>query len=282
MNRREIKITAKEAAKQAGKAAKLVTLVFLLIQLGLNGLQLLTNFLTSRTSGGGSISDALAADTRNKAIVYIIMVIVGIVGVLLNIGYTRIALQVHRREPVPMESLLEGFQIPGRAIGLRLLRSLLMLMWTYALLIPAIILLSFPLPVLDRMTESDTWFEMYLVVVIMIVAVAVSTAVSYRYWGATFILLDHPDYTVRECIRAATEMTRGHRMELFLLDLSLLPWNLLCILTAGILYIWKMPYIAAVYAGAYEELDRQYQQKKERARELRQQFPTRQYPPEQM
>lgn len=281
MNRREIKITVKEAAKQAGKAAKLVTLVFLLIQLGLNGLQLLTNFLTSRTSGGGSISDALAADTRNKAIVYIIMVIVGIVGVLLNIGYTRIALQVHRREPVPMESLLEGFQIPGRAIGLRLLRALLMLMWTYAILIPAIILLSIPITPLDRMTESDTWFVMYLVV-LLIVAVAVSTAVSYRYWGATFILLDHPDYTVRECIRAATEMTRGHRMELFLLDLSLLPWNLLCILTAGILYIWKMPYIAAVYAGAYEELDRQYQQKKERARELRQQFPTRQYPPEQM
>lgn len=281
MNRREIKITAKEAAKQAGKAAKLVTLVFLLIQLGLNGLQLLTNFLTSRTSGGGSISDALAADTRNKAIVYIIMVIVGIVAVLLNIGYTRIALQVHRREPVPMESLLEGFQIPGRAIGLRLLRALLMLMWTYAILIPAIILLSIPITPLDRMTESDTWFVMYMVV-LLIVAVAVSTAVSYRYWGATFILLDHPDYTVRECIRAATEMTRGHRMELFLLDLSLLPWNLLCILTAGILYIWKMPYIAAVYAGAYEELDRQYQQKKERARELRQQFPTRQYPPEQM
>ena len=281
MNRREIKITAKEAAKQAGKAAKLVTLVFLLIQLGLNGLQFLTNFLTSRTSGGGSISDALAADTRNKAIVYIIMVIVGIVGVLLNIGYTRIALQVHRREPVPMESLLEGFQIPGRAIGLRLLRALLMLMWTYAILIPAIILLSIPITPLDRMTGSDTWFVVYMVV-LLIVAVAVSTAVSYRYWGATFILLDHPDYTVRECIRAATEMTRGHRMELFLLDLSLLPWNLLCILTAGILYIWKMPYIAAVYAGAYEELDRQYQQKKERARELRQQFPTRQYPPEQM
>lgn len=281
MNRREIKITAKEAAKQAGKAAKLVTLVFLLIQLGLNGLQLLTNFLTSRTSGGGSISDALAADTRNKAIVYIIMVIVGIVGVLLSIGYTRIALQVHRREPVPMESLLEGFQIPGRVIGLRLLRALLMLMWTYAILIPAIILLSIPITPLDRMTESDTWFVMYLVV-LLIVAVAVSTAVSYRYWGATYILLDHPDYTVRECIRAATEMTRGHRMELFLLDLSLLPWNLLCILTAGILYIWKMPYIAAVYAGAYAELDRQYQQKKERARELRQQFPTRQNPPEQM
>ena len=281
MYRREIKITAKEAAKQAGKAAKLATLVFLLIQLGLNGLQFLTNFLTSRISGGGSISDALAADARNKAIVYIIMVIVGIVGVLLNIGYTRIALQVHRREPVPMESLLEGFQIPGRAIGLRLFRALLMLAWTYALLIPVIILLSIPITPLDRMTESDTWFVMYLVV-LMIVAVAVSTAVSYRYWGATFILLDHPDYTVRECVRAATEMTRGHRMELFLLDLSLLPWNLLCILTAGILYIWKMPYIAAVYAGAYEELDQQYQQKKERARELRQQFPTRQHPPEQM
>ena len=94
-----------------------MTLVYLLCQLGLNGLQLLTNFLTSRTSGGGSISDALAADARNKAIVYIIMVIVGIVGVLLSIGYTRISLQVHRREPVRMDSLLEGFQIPGGRLG---------------------------------------------------------------------------------------------------------------------------------------------------------------------
>ena len=180
-----------------------------------------------------------------------------------------------------MAYLLEGFQIPGRVIGLALFRALLIMAWSYAMLIPITFLAMIPITPLDRMTESDTWFEMYFVVS-MIVVLAVTTAVSYRYWGATFILLDHPDYTIRECIRAATEMTRGHRMELFLLDLSLLPWNLLCILTAGILYIWKMPYIAAVYAGAYEELDQQYQRKKERARELRQQFPTRQNPPEQM
>lgn len=281
MYRREIKITAQEAAKQAGKAAKLASLVYLLCQLGIYGIQLLANFLTSRTSSGGSISDALTAGARNKAITFIIMLIVGIVGALLNVGYTRISLQIHRREPVPMDSLLEGFQIPGRAIGLALFRALLIMAWSYAILIPAIILLSFPITLLDRMTEMDRWFVMYMVV-LLIMVFALTTAVSYRYWGATFILLDHPDYTVRECIRAATEMTRGHRMELFLLDLSLLPWNLLCILTAGILYIWKMPYIAAVYAGAYEELDQQYQRKKERARELRQQFPTRQNPPEQM
>ena len=281
MYRREIKITAQAAAKQAGKAAKLASLAYLLCRMGIYGIQLLTNFLTSRTSSGGNISDALTAGARNKAIAFIIMLIVGIVGVLLNVGYTRIALQVHRREPVPMESLLEGFQIPGRAIGMALFRSLLMLAWTYAFALPVIFVLMFPLDTLAGKMVSDAFLDGYLVV-FMIAVTAVTIAVSYRYWGATFILLDHPDYTVRECIRAATEMTRGHRMELFLLDLSLLPWNLLCILTAGILYIWKMPYIAAVYAGAYEELDRQYQKKKERARELRQQFPTRQHPPEQM
>lgn len=281
MYRREIKITAQGAAAQAGKAAKLVTLVYLLCQLGIYGIRLLTNFLTSHTSSGGSISDALTADARNKAIAFIIILIVGIVGVLLQVGYARISLQIHRREPVPMDSLLEGFQIPGRVIGMRVLRSLLMLAWTYAMLIPIIFLAMFPLDTLGGTMVSDTMLDAYLVVLLIAVS-AVTIAVSYRYWGATFILLDHPDYTVRECIRAATEMTRGHRMELFLLDLSLLPWNLLCILTAGILYIWKMPYIAAVYAGAYEELDQQYQKKKERARELRQQFPTRQHPPEQM
>lgn len=281
MYRREIKITAQGAAAQAGKAAKLVTLVYLLCQLGIYGIRLLANFLTSHTSSGGSISDALTAGARNKAIAFIITLIVGIVGVLLQVGYARISLQIHRREPVPMDSLLEGFQIPGRVIGLDLFRALLIMAWSYAMLIPIIFLAMFPLDTLGGTMVSDTMLDAYLVVLLIAVS-AVTIAVSYRYWGATFILLDHPDYTVRECIRAATEMTRGHRMELFLLDLSLLPWNLLCILTAGILYIWKMPYIAAVYAGAYEELDQQYQRKKARARELRQQFPTRQHPPEQM
>ena len=281
MYRREIKITAQGAAKQAGKAAKLVTLVYLLCRLGIYGIQWLANFLTSHTSSGGSISDALTADARNKAIAFIITLIVGIVGALLNVGYARISLQVHRREPVRMDSLLEGFQIPGRVIGMRVLRALLMLAWTYAILVPVTFLTMFPLDTLGGTMVSDTMLDVYLVV-LLIAVIAVTTAISYRYWGATYILLDHSDYTVRECIRAATEMTRGHRMELFLLDMSLLPWNLLCILTAGILYIWKMPYIAAVYAGAYEELNQQYQKKKERARELRQQFPTRQHPPEQM
>ena len=281
MYRREIKITAQGAAAQAGKAAKLVTLVYLLCRLGIYGIQWLTNFLTSHTSSGGSISDALTAGARNKAIAFIITLIVGIVGALLNVGYARISLQVHRREPVRMDSLLEGFQIPGRVIGMRVLRALLMLAWTYAILVPVTFLTMFPLDTLGGTMVSDTMLDVYLVV-LLIAVIAVTTVISYRYWGATYILLDHPDYTVRECIRAATEMTRGHRMELFLLDMSLLPWNLLCILTAGILYIWKMPYIAAVYAGAYEELNQQYQKKKERARELRQQFPTRQHPPEQM
>ena len=105
---------------------------------------------------------------------------------------------------------------------------------------------------------------------------------AYSLALTPYILADCPNVSATQASALSARMMYGHRMELFLLDLSLLPWNLLCILTAGILYIWKMPYIAAVYAGAYEELDRQYQQKKERARELRQEFPTRQYPPEQM
>ena len=281
MDRREIKITAQGAAKQAGKAARLVTLVFLVCRLGICGMQLLVNFLSRHTSSGRSISDALAADVRNMAIAYFVLLIAGIVGVLLETGYTRISLQIHRREPVPMDSLLEGFHIPGRVIGLTILRTLLMMAWSYAFMIPIAFLLSIPLTTLRGAMEADAWFGMSIGV-FLIALIVVSIVVSYRYWGTTYILLDHPDYTILECIRAATEMTRGHRMELFLLDLSLLPWHLLCIITAGILYIWKMPYIAAVYAGAYEELDQQYQRKKERARELRQHFPTRRYPPEQM
>jgi uncharacterized membrane protein len=43
-------------------------------------------------------------------------------------------------------------------------------------------------------------------------------------------------------------------MQLFLLDLSFLPWLVLCACTGGILLIWKLPYIVTTYAHAYATL----------------------------
>lgn len=281
MNRREIKLTAHEAASQAGKAAKLATLVFLLCRLGLYGLQYLSDFLINLTPTGSHISDALAAGARNLVLTILSALVIGVVSQLLSAGYGRVALNIHRREPVSIHTLMDGFQIPLRVIALDILRALLLIAWSYAIALPVSFLLAVPMSTFTG-SLSDESLQMLSIVFILAWTVIIMLLVSYRYRGALFLLLDHPELSPWQCLRTASAMTRGHWMELFLLDLSLLPWMLLCALTAGILLIWKMPYFAAVYAGAYEELDRQYRDKLERIRELRQQFPTNQLPPEQM
>lgn len=279
MNRREIKLTAQAAAKQAGKAAKLITLVFLLCRLGLYGLQYLAGFLADQPTASRHLSDTITAGARNFLISLTLALLLQLIGQLLFTGYARTALQIHRKQPISMGNLLSGFHIPLRVIILEVLRFLMLLLWGYAVTIPVSFLLVVPMSTLNL---SDQNLMMLYAVVIIVLTAITMLLVSYRYRGALFVLLDHPELTPWQCIRTAAAMTRGHRMELFLLDLSLLPWMLLCGLTAGILLIWKMPYLGAVYAGAYEELYRQYRDLLQRARELRQQFPTRQNPPDQM
>lgn len=47
---------------------------------------------------------------------------------------------------------------------------------------------------------------------------------SYRYRQGLYILLDHPEMSVLECIRASKHMMDGHKLELLLLDLSFFGW----------------------------------------------------------
>ena len=47
----------------------------------------------------------------------------------------------------------------------------------------------------------------------------------YSYRQGLYILLDHPEMSVWECLRASRHMMKGHKMELFKLDLSFVGWS---------------------------------------------------------
>ncbi|MGN0187254.1 MAG: DUF975 family protein [Paludibacteraceae bacterium] len=53
----------------------------------------------------------------------------------------------------------------------------------------------------------------------------------------------------------------GHKMKLFLLDLSFIGWGILCVLTFGIGFLWLAPYISVSHAHFYEELIASNQEK---------------------
>lgn len=68
-----------------------------------------------------------------------------------------------------------------------------------------------------------------------------------------YILLDTP-LTGRQALRESMRMMQGHKMRLFMLYLSFLPYLLLVILTLGIASLFVSPYMEASKAEFYEDL----------------------------
>lgn len=113
---------------------------------------------------------------------------------------------VHGEEPSP-GMLLDGFALWLKVLLVELISRLVVTLGLWAFLIPGIL-------------------------------------VFYSYRMAPYLLASHPDYGVVDCLRESRQRMRGHRIELFLLDLSFLGWLLLAFVPIlGLLAaVWALPY----------------------------------------
>ncbi len=77
---------------------------------------------------------------------------------------------------------------------------------------------------------------------------------AYAYSMAIFISNDNPELSAMDAIKKSREIMKGHKWELFVLDLSFIGWILLACLTMGIGFIFLQPYIDTAHAEFYREL----------------------------
>ena len=68
---------------------------------------------------------------------------------------------------------------------------------------------------------------------------------SYAYRAASYISYCHPEMEWNECLNESKKVTKGHKWELFVFDLSFIGWDILCTLSLGIGFLWLLPYKAA-------------------------------------
>lgn len=76
--------------------------------------------------------------------------------------------------------------------------------------------------------------------------------VSLGLSQTAYILRDQPELPFLDAMKASWSLMNGHKMELFVLRLSFLGWNLLCILIIPLFYVG--PYQSATYAAYYDSL----------------------------
>ena len=76
----------------------------------------------------------------------------------------------------------------------------------------------------------------------------------YAYSQIFFLLCEYPQIGVLSALKISKEITKGHKMDLFLMDLSFLGWTILSYLTCGILDLWLKPYKTMAFTNAYHAL----------------------------
>ena len=77
---------------------------------------------------------------------------------------------------------------------------------------------------------------------------------AFSYAMTPYILKDNPEMKNNAAIEESMRMMDGHKLELFILDLSFIGWALLSLLTCGIGFLWLAPYMNMARVNFYEDL----------------------------
>lgn len=138
-------------------------------------------------------------------------------GAAVELGYCRFNLNLLRGENAQFSDLFSRFTLFWRALGLRIMITILTVLWTLLLIIPGII-------------------------------------AAYRYSMAFYIMEEDSSVGIMEAISKSKEMMVGNKWRLFCLQISFIGWSILCLFTCGIGFLWLLPYENAATAAFYLEI----------------------------
>ena len=76
----------------------------------------------------------------------------------------------------------------------------------------------------------------------------------YAYSMTPYIMAEKPNMSINDAITKSREIMKGHKWQLFLLDLSFTGWMILSALTLGLALVYVWPYYNAARAAFYKEI----------------------------
>mgnify|MGYP002860116109 CR=1 FL=1 len=80
---------------------------------------------------------------------------------------------------------------------------------------------------------------------------------SFAYSFTPYIVAENPNISVSKALTISKVLTNGHKMDLFILQLSFWGWLLLASLTGGIGGLWVIPYMQLSSINAFHDIKKQ-------------------------
>lgn len=107
---------------------------------------------------------------------------------------------------------------------------------------------------------KDTHLIIFLIplgIIVLIISSVASLIIvlnrHYAYIFAPFLLAENPEIGALKALNASKAMAKGRKMKLFAFDLSFIGWNLLGLLTSGLLFLIITPYRYSALAEIYTQ-----------------------------
>ena len=260
IDRRELKLRARQAMRESRPGAMRVTLVYLLLAAGISaavGLLIpspLTTYTVYTAMGADPETAVVLALGQAGGISFFLNILLTLLTMVLSFGYSAWALGRSRGEELGYRELFHGFRMAGRVIGMRLWVLVLTFLWGLAVAIPAALLIGALLLVgvsggadgAVYLSDGAAIAVVVLVLVIYLAAVVLLAIITLRYAMSDYTLLDAPEAGAFAAVRRSRELMRGRKRAYFVLLLSFLGWFLLVVL----LMLLPMAVCTALLAAA--------------------------------
>ncbi len=175
---------------------------------------------------GGLLGGLIGAATKNFVAIFIIAYVLVLIAILvvaspMTVGSHMICLDMTYGEPIKVSTLFAPFKnMLGKSVLTLVLYTIYLYLWSLLFAIPGIIK-------------------------------------SFSYSMTFYVLAENPNMTANEAITESRRIMDGHKWELFVLQLSFIPWMLLGSVTLGLGYIYVAPYMSATVTNFYHNIKRQ-------------------------
>lgn len=101
-----------------------------------------------------------------------------------------------------------------------------------------------PYQILNCFTSLNPQTEwILLMLIVYIIGIVIYIPIQLSLSQCFYLLLDFPDYSVKELLKLSVQVMKGHKKRLLYIQLSFIPVQLLCILSFYIGYLWVIPYM---------------------------------------
>ena len=156
-------------------------------------------------------------DSESFAISIIIPIITLVITGPLTIGQCKFFINLANRSNPKFSDLWYGFNNMLRAIGVTLLVGVIVFIGSILFIIPGIIL-------------------------------------AFMYSQVYYIMAENPEMSIMNCLKESSRIMKGHKMDLFILELSFLGWGILMVITLGIAGLYVLPYYNTTLPNFYLDI----------------------------